>query len=126
MHFGAHDFAMQHHNKNRKFGRVRKVRTGLMRSLAHNLIEHGAITTTEAKAKSLRPFVEKLVTHAKIDTVAKRRHVSQVLGNDDAATKKLFDTIAPQYTDRAGGYTRIVRTAVRQGDSATVARIMFV
>lgn len=117
---------MQHHNKNRKFGRVRKVRTGLMRSLAHNLIEHGAITTTEAKAKSLRPFVEKLVTHAKEDTVAKRRHVSRALGNDEVATHRLFTVIAPQYVERSGGYIRIVRIAVRQGDSATVARIMFV
>ncbi len=117
---------MRHHNKNRKFGRVRKVRTGLMRSLAHNLILNGAITTTEAKAKALRPFVERLVTHAKEDTVAKRRHVASILGNDDAAVKELFGTIAPKYTERQGGYTRIVRTAVRQGDSATVARIMFV
>lgn len=97
-----------------------------MRSLAHNLIEHGAITTTEAKAKSLRPFVEKLVTHAKEDSVAKRRHVARVLGNDETATKELFEVIAPRYAERQGGYIRIVRTAVRQGDSAVVARILFV
>jgi large subunit ribosomal protein L17 len=117
---------MQNHNKNRKFGRVRKVRTALMRSLAHNLIEHGAITTTEAKAKSLRPFIERLVTHAKEDTVAKRRFIARTLGNDEMGVARLFNDIAPKYKERKGGYTRIVRIAVRQGDSAIVAHISFV
>lgn len=117
---------MRHHNTNRKFGRERKVRVALMRSLAHNLIVHGKMITTEAKAKSLRPYVEKLVTHAKVDTVAKRRHVAAQLGNDTAATAKLFEVIAPQYKDRNGGYTRIVRVGVRAGDAAVRAYIGFV
>lgn len=117
---------MQHHNKNRKFGRERKVRTGLMRSLAHNLILEEKIITTEAKAKSLRPYIERLVTHAKIDTVASRRLIAARLGNDAAAVKKLFGDIGPRYVERQGGYTRIVRVGVRQGDAAVQAFIGFV
>ena len=117
---------MQHHNKNRKFGRERKVRTALMRSLAHNLILNGKIITTEAKAKSLRPFVERLVTHAKTDSVAKRSLVASVLGNDDAATAKLFAELGPKYKARPGGYLRIVRVGIRPGDAATKAFIGFV
>ena len=114
---------MRNHDKNRKFGRKRKVRTALMRSLARNLILEEKIITTEAKAKSLRPYVEKLITHAKENTVAKRRLVESRLGNDVDATKKLFETVGPRYKDRAGGYTRIVRVGVRPGDAAVKAYI---
>ncbi len=117
---------MLHHNKTRKFGRKRNVRTALMRSLAHNLILEEKIITTEAKAKSLRPYVEKLVTHAKTDSVAKRRLVEAQLGNDVAATKKLFTTLGPRYAERNGGYTRIVKVGVRSGDAAVKAYIGFV
>ena len=115
-----------HHKKIRKFGRERKVRTGLMRSLAHNLILEGKMITTEAKAKSLRPYVERLVTHAKTDSVAGRRLINARLGNDDAAVQKLFTEIGPRYKERAGGYIRIVRTGLRAGDGATKAFIGFV
>ncbi len=117
---------MLHHSNIRKFGRERKVRRALMRSLAHNLILEGAIVTTEAKAKSLRPFVERLVTHAKVDSVASRRFVASALGNDDMAVAKLFTDVAPQYVARAGGYTRIVRVGIRKGDAAVQAHISFV
>ena len=117
---------MLHHNKTRKFGRERKVRTALMRSLAHNLILTEKMITTEAKAKSLRPFVERLVTHAKVDSIANRRLVSSRLGNDPMATKKLFSEIGPRYVERPGGYVRIVRVGVRQGDAAVKAYIGFV
>lgn len=117
---------MLHHRKNRKLGRVRKVRTGLMRSLAHNLVLEEKIITTEAKAKSLRPYIEKLITHAKTDTVSNRRHVYSELGNDDAATSKLFDEIGPRFKDRPGGYTRIVKVGIREGDAAVKAYIGFV
>lgn len=117
---------MLHHRKIRKFGRERKVRTALMRSLAHNLILGDKMITTEAKAKSLRPYVEKLVTNAKKGTVASRRHVSATLGNDEMAVSRLFDEIAPRYKDRAGGYVRIVRVGIRSGDSAVKAFIGFV
>jgi large subunit ribosomal protein L17 len=117
---------MLHHRKTRKFGRERKVRVGLMRSLAHNLILTGKMITTEAKAKSLRPYVEKLITHAKEDSVGSRRHVAAVLGNDTAAVTKLFGELGPRYKDRKGGYTRIVRVGIRTGDAAVKAYIGFV
>lgn len=117
---------MRHHDKNKKLGRVRKVRRGLMRSLAHNLILKEKMITTEAKAKSVRPYIEKLVTHAKSDSVANRRLVFARLGNDKEATQKLFDVIAPRYKDRNGGYVRIVKTGVRSGDGAVKAYIGFV
>ncbi len=117
---------MRHHDHNRKFGRERKVRTALLRSLAHNLILEEKMITTEAKAKEIRPYVEKLVTHAKTDTVANRRLVESRLGNDKDATAKLFATIGPRYAERAGGYLRIVRVGIRPGDAATKAFIGFV
>jgi len=97
-----------------------------MRSLARNIILEEKIITTEAKAKSLRPYVERLVTHAKNDTVANRRLVFARLGNDIAATKKLFGALGPRYSTRNGGYVRIVRVGVRPGDGATKAYIGFV
>ncbi len=100
---------MKHHKKGRKFGRVRKVRVGLMRSLARALVLHGKIETTVAKAKELRPFIEKLVTLSKKDTVASRRLVEARMGNDKEVASKLHKEIAPKYKDRPGGYTRIVK-----------------
>ncbi len=100
-------------------------RDALMRSLARNLVNEGRITTTLAKAKSLRPFVEKLVTKAKTGTLASRRVVnSRVQG--EAETKELFDTIAKKYTDRKGGYLRIVKLPRRELDAAEMAMIEFV
>ena len=117
---------MRHHNTNRKFGRNKSQRNALINSLASNLIIKGKIKTTLAKAKELRPFMEKLVTHAKVDTVAKRRLVTAKIANRKLETKKLFDKIAPNYTDRTGGYTRIVKLGARKSDSAEMAYIEFV
>jgi len=101
---------MRHHNKNRTLGRDRKGRTALMRTLAISLIENGKIKTTESKAKELRPYVERLVTYGKNDTVASRRQAATKLGEPKADTiTKLFDEIAKDYTDRQGGYTRIIK-----------------
>ncbi len=82
-----------------------------MRGLAKSLIMHERISTTEAKAKELRPMIERLVTHARRDTVASRRLVAARLGGDGVAVKKLFTAIAPRYKERAGGYVRIVKRA---------------
>jgi large subunit ribosomal protein L17 len=117
---------MRHHNKNKKFGRVRNQRTALMRSLARSLILKGKIKTTEAKAKALRPFVERLISKGKTDTVATRRLVVSRLGGSKIATTKLFDTLAPKYGKRAGGYTRITKLGARMSDSAKEAVIEFV
>jgi len=85
---------------------------------------HERISTTEAKAKEMRPMIEKLVTRARVDTVANRRVVASRLG-DDAATKKLFTAIAPRYKDRSGGYVRIVKRAPK-ADGKKTAYIAFV
>jgi len=101
---------MRHHNHNRIFGRSRSQRTALLRGLALSLIEHGRITTTEAKAKELRPYVEKLITKGKDDSVASRRLVMTKLGEPHTnVVKKLFSEIAKKYADRNGGYTRIIK-----------------
>lgn len=101
---------MRHHNQNRKFGRPRNQRTALIRGLAVSLLEHGRIQTTEAKARELRPYVEKLITKGKNDTVASRRLVQSTLGEPaKEVVQKLFSDIAKRYTDRNGGYTRIIK-----------------
>lgn len=100
-------------------------RDALMRSLARNLVNEGRITTTLAKAKSLRPFVEKLVTKAKTGTLASRRLVnSRIMGEKE--TKELFGDIAKKYAGRNGGYTRIVKLPRRELDAAPMAMIEFV
>ncbi len=101
---------MQKRNKNRTFGRSRSQRAALMRGLALSLIEHGKIKTTEAKAKELRPYIERLITQGKTDTVASRRLVSSKLGEPGTdGVKKLFNEISKKYADRNGGYTRIIK-----------------
>ncbi len=114
---------MRHHNKNRKFGRERKVRTALIRSLARSLIIHGGINTTEAKAKEIRPFVEKLVTLSKKGE-GKRRLMEARVGVTSAG--RLLETVAPKYKERAGGYTRITKLGRRPSDGSPMARIEFV
>ena len=101
---------MRHHNKNRIFGRTRNQRTALLRGLALNLIEHEKIQTTEAKAKELRPYMEKLITRGKKDSIHSRRLVAQKLGQpSNDVIKKLFETLATRYSDRSGGYTRVIK-----------------
>lgn len=117
---------MRHHNSKRKFGRTRKVRKALVNSLALNLIVRGKIKTTLPKAKELRPFIEKLVTRAKLGGLANRRVVIARLANRAPETKKLFDVIAPKYEKKAGGYTRIMKLGVRKSDGAEMAIIEFV
>lgn len=117
---------MRHHNKNKKFGRVRKQRTALMRSLARSLILKEKIKTTETKAKSLRPFIEKLISKSKNNTLAARRLMVSRLGGEKVAIAKLFDTITPKYKKRNGGYTRIIKLGARAGDAAKEAVIEFV
>ncbi len=101
---------MRHANKNRTLSRPRSQRTALIRGLAVSLIRDGQIKTTYAKAKELQPRIERLVTHAKADTVAARRLVASRLGEPKEDTiKKLFTTIVPKMKERNGGYTRIVK-----------------
>src|SRR4051812_35285848 len=116
---------MRHHSNVRKFGREKNQRHALMRSLARNLIRDTRIKTTEAKAKELRPYVEKLVTKAKEASITSRRLInSRIMGAPE--TKKLVDEIAPKYKERKGGYTRIVKLPARDLDGAKMALIEFV
>lgn len=117
---------MRHHNKNKKLSRERKVRKALINSLALNLIVRGRIKTTEPKAKALRPFMEKMVTAAKKGGIANRRLVAGKLYNRGPEVKKLFNTIAPKYEKRSGGYTRIIKMGARKSDGAKMAIIEFV
>ncbi len=116
---------MKHHDKNRKLGRTRDQRRLLLRSLACSLIRDGKIKTTEAKAKELRPFIEKLVTMAKKDTVTSRRLLTARLGSKLQATN-LVTKIAPGYVERKGGYTRVIKLPIRKSDATKMAQIEFV
>jgi len=116
---------MRHHNKNKKFGRKKDERRALLRSLAGALVRDGKIMTTEAKAKALRPFIEKLVTRARKGDVSARRILVSRLGSEEAA-RKLVSEIAPRFKDVPGGYTRIVKIAPRRSDAARMAVIEFV
>lgn len=117
---------MAYTKKARTFSRKIGPRQALMKSLARSLVLEERISTTEAKAKSLRPFVERLVTYAKKNTLASRRLTKSRLG-DDEAVKKLFESIGPRYSTRAGGYTRVVKRAVRgNNDARKLAYIAFV
>jgi len=117
---------MRHHNSKRKFGREKNQRNALIHSLALNLIVREKIKTTLPKAKELRTFIEKLVTHAKRNNLATRKLVIAKLSNRSKETKKLFDVLAPKYADKKGGYTRILKLGVRKSDGAEMAIIEFV
>ncbi len=116
---------MRHRNGHRKLQRTSSHRAALFRNMAAALIKHEQITTTVAKAKELRPYVEKLVTLAKKGGLSNRRLAhSRLL--DDAQLVKLFDVIAPRYATRDGGYTRVVKAGIRASDAAAIAIIEFV
>ena len=115
---------MRHGNVNRKFGRQSGQRKALLRSLARSLVLRGRITTTVAKAKEIRPLVEKMVTRGRAPTLANRRLLIAALGDQKTATKLI--STAKNYDGRAGGYLRIVKMAPRKGDAAPMALIEFV
>lgn len=117
---------MQHHKKGRTFGRLQKQRIALLRGLAREVILRGAITTTLAKAKEVRPFLERLITKGKVDSVATRRLLASELGNADDAVKKLVDDVAPKYKERSGGYTRIIKLGKIGARAAEEARFELV
>ncbi|MEE3851003.1 50S ribosomal protein L17 [Gordonia sp. LSe1-13] len=97
----------------------------MLANLATSLFEHGRITTTEAKAKRLRPYAEKLITHAKAGSLANRREVMKDIRDKDVV-HTLFAEIGPFFADRPGGYTRIIKTLPRKGDNAPMAVIELV
>ncbi len=114
---------MRHHQKNRTLGRKKGQRVALLRSLARSLVLQEGITTTIAKAKELRPFVERMVSMSKKNTLASRRIIATRMGGAHEVVKKLHDVYAPRYAKRAGGYTRIVnlgRVGKRVGEAARI------
>ncbi|MFH1612010.1 MAG: 50S ribosomal protein L17 [bacterium] len=119
---------MKHCKKGRKFGRKRDQRKALMKSLLVNLILKEKIKTTEAKAKELRPLIEKTITRGRKADMGKNlasvKHLAEVL--PAVARKKLITQIAPRYKDRTGGYTRIIKTNPRRTDGAEMAFIELV
>jgi large subunit ribosomal protein L17 len=116
---------MQHNRAGRKLRRTTPHRLAMFSNQLASLMTHERIETTLTKAKELRPLAEKLVTRAKNDGVANRRHVARWIA-DRTTVKKLFETIAPRFVDRPGGYTRILRLGARKGDAAEAAILEFV
>src|SRR4028118_946260 len=116
---------MRHRVGGRKLQRTSAHRAALFRNMAAALIKHEQITTTLAKAKELRPYVEKLVTLAKKGGLSNRRLAHARL-LDEAQLQKLFDVLAPRYAVRNGGYTRVVKAGIRLSDAAPIAIIEFV
>ena len=116
---------MRHRKAGRQLRRTSEQKLALMRGLAMSLIQHGAIETTEAKAKELRPFVEKLITKARSGTLHDRRMASRHV-QQRAVADKLFSEVGPRFQQRKGGYTRILKIGHRKGDGAEMARIELV
>ncbi len=133
---------MRHRVAYRKLGRVTEHRLAMLRNQATALLRHEHLTTTVPRAKELRPFVERLITIAKrgiangqdggsqsVEAAGKTLHARRLVLRDlvdRAVVTKLFDTIAPRFADRSGGYTRLLRIGYRKGDSAEVAQVELV
>lgn len=115
---------MRHRVAGRKIGHNSAHKRAMMRALATSLILEERITTTEAKAKELRPYIERLVTKAKAGTLQDRRLIARKVLDSDAV-QKLIDTYAPRFKERQGGYTRIYKVGFRPGDNAPKSLIEF-
>jgi large subunit ribosomal protein L17 len=115
---------MRHGMVNRKLGRTSAHRNALFRNQLASLIDKERIITTLPKAKELRPQIERLITLARTDSVHNRRQAVRVV--DESMVAKLFDTLGPRFTDRPGGYTRIIKLGPRRGDAAEIAILEFV
>jgi large subunit ribosomal protein L17 len=116
---------MRHRKIKKTPGSTNKHRKSLLSNLATSLILHEKIETTVAKAKVLRPYIERIITSSKTNTLASRRTAILKLSHKNAV-KKLFEVVAPKYQERKGGYTRIRRTKIRSGDGAELAQISLV
>ena len=113
---------MRHRNGNRKLSRNTSHRRALLRNLVTDFLDHGRLMTTLPKAKEVRPLAEKMITLGKRDNLHARRQVQAFLLRE-AIAKKVFDTIAPKFADRNGGYSRIIKLGNRKGDGADLAII---
>lgn len=113
---------MRHRKKGRELSRTRTHRRAMLRNMVTSLIIHERIRTTEAKAKELRPYAERLITLAKKGDMHSRRMAGRQIA-DREALRKLFDQIGPRFEGRPGGYTRILKLGARKGDGAELALI---
>ncbi len=116
---------MRHQRSGRRFNRDTDARKALMRGLCAALLEHGRITTTEARGKELRRWAERLITTAKANDVAARRLVAKQI-TDKVVADRLFTTVVPKVGERPGGYTRIIRKGPRLGDAAPMVIVELV
>jgi large subunit ribosomal protein L17 len=116
---------MRHRNSGKRLGRNTSHRKAMLRNMITSLLEHEKITTTDARAKELRPVTEKLITLAKRGDLHARRQASEVI-RDRKTVAKLFERLAPRYADRPGGYTRIIKLGHRLGDNAALSMISLV
>lgn len=116
---------MRHRKKGKILDRRKGKRNALLRGLVNNLVLYEKMNTTKAKAKAVRPFVERLVTRGKKDDLASKRYVAARVYTD-GARRKIFEILGPRYKDRKGGYTRIIPLKRRAGDGAEIVRIEFV
>jgi len=116
---------MRHGMVNRKLGRTTSHRLAMFRNQLASLIDKERIITTLPKAKELKPQIERLITLGRSDSVHNRRNAARQI-NDDTLVAKLFDTLGPRFSDRPGGYTRIVKLGPRRGDAAEMAILEFV
>jgi large subunit ribosomal protein L17 len=116
---------MRHRSNKKILSRKKAPREAMLRSLATSVILYEKVKTTQAKAKVVRPIVERLITHSKSNTLNARRKLTETLYHKKAVAKAL-EVLGPRYIDRKGGYTRITKLGKRQGDGAEMAQIEFV
>lgn len=117
---------MRHQRQRYQLSRTASQRKALLRGLAKEVIDHERIQTTEAKAKAVKPEIEKLITLAKRGDLHARRQALSALGQDKFVVYKLFEEIAPRYADRSGGYTRILKLGPRRSDSSEMVLLELV
>lgn len=110
----------------RKLSRETHKRRSILAGLSKTVILNGSVVTTEARAKEVRKFVDKLITYGKKGTLVARRKALAFVHNDTEVVEKIFNELAPKYQDRNGGYTRIIKTYNRRGDNAPMAVVQFV
>jgi large subunit ribosomal protein L17 len=111
---------MGHLDKVKKLGRTKPHKEAMLANMAMSLFKHRVIRTTDAKAKALRPLVDRLIATAKQDTLHARRQVAKIVCQKDVF-KKLFDEIVPQFTERTSGFSRVIKADIRRGDGAPMS-----
>ena len=110
----------------RKLGRESRIRRSILAGITKDVINHGYVVTTEARAKEARKFIEKMISYGKKGTLISRRQALAFLHNDKDVVSKVFNELAPKYAERNGGYTRIIKLKERIGDDALMVRLELV